>query len=1101
MPVAAISIDTPAAPKQSIAARTLRKIAIRISLVVAVATALSYWHIRTGFEQQARDNLERYVEQRRERESAVFNLASGNVRAFAEAYGRELQQADPREAERRFATLFETRPDGTTRLTEDVYRTYGVTGYIGKFVLADRDLKRRLVTAFDIVAQLGPAWASQFPNLYVVTREGAVIMYWPGKPWALESSDWEISGKLSLLSDDRDRVVVAGAEVPQAAGAAPQQQSGNGSERWSELYFDYGAGDWLVSVTRPVAGAAAPLLRVGQDILMHDLIGRAIASDMKGTYTILFSDAGRLIAHPRFMEAIQARSGALPISEIRDPHLEQIQTLARTATGRAVANEPHDEIVAMSKIDGPGWTLATVFPLSIAAESAWEAARIVLVMGALALLIEILILSSTLKAQIGTPLRQLTRAAGSVAAGRFAPPLDVRRDDEIGELADAFTTMARQIDAREKALNERSASLAQLNEQLAHELTERERAERELAHHRELNALLDTIDYGILFLDAALTVRIANAAYREMWGVADAMAAGTPIRSIKACPGHDQGAIDAEVERICRDDALDEIQRPDGRILRRHSVQLPDGGRMLTYLDITDQRRALQAIEAAEQRQRRLLELAPFPLAVTRLSDGMVLYANARLEEITGVAAEQARGTFALDFYANPDDRRRIVDLLRRDGRVKDVEVLMRQSTGGRRFWALINAAVADYEGEPALLSAFNNITAMKQREEQLEAAKRETEGALRDLHAVLDTIQYGVLFLDRDLKIRLANQAYRQLWNMPAAFYDHPRELDEDMEESRTRGLHDVADADWQAYKERRVAEIRRGSIGPIEMRLRNGRIVQYRCTVLPDGGRMLTYLDITPMKRIEEALRHAKGHAEQASRAKSQFLANMSHELRTPLNAVLGYSELLTDGIYGALPEKAYEVLGRVQANGRHLLALINDVLDLSKIEAGELSLVREPYSVDAVVKATMSAAEALANAKGLRLRCTVPDDLPPGLGDERRLTQVLLNLVGNAIKFTEAGSVEISAGVEGGRLRIAVADTGVGIAPGEQERIFGAFQQGSSAAPHGRGGTGLGLAISRRIVELHGGSIQLRSALGEGSVFTIELPVAEGSLTEAA
>ena len=143
-----------------------------------------------------------------------------------------------------------------------------------------------------------------------------------------------------------------------------------------------------------------------------------------------------------------------------------------------------------------------------------------------------------------------------------------------------------------------------------------------------------------------------------MWGVADAMAAGTPIRSIKACPGHDQGAIDAEVERICRDDALDEIQRPDGRILRRHSVQLPDGGRMLTYLDITDQRRALQAIEAAEQRQRRLLELAPFPLAVTRLSDGMVLYANARLEEITGVAAEQARGTFALDFYANPDDRR-----------------------------------------------------------------------------------------------------------------------------------------------------------------------------------------------------------------------------------------------------------------------------------------------------------------------------------------------------------------------------------------------------------------------------------------------------------
>jgi signal transduction histidine kinase len=179
-----------------------------------------------------------------------------------------------------------------------------------------------------------------------------------------------------------------------------------------------------------------------------------------------------------------------------------------------------------------------------------------------------------------------------------------------------------------------------------------------------------------------------------------------------------------------------------------------------------------------------------------------------------------------------------------------------------------------------------------------------------------------------------------------------------------------------------------------------------------------------------------------EAASRHKSEFLANMSHELRTPLNAVLGYAELIRDGIYGEVPGKIQDVLERIQHNGRHLLGLINDVLDLSKIEAGQLTLQPVDYALREVPLGVVGATEGLAAEKKLKLELDVPPDLPAGRGDERRITQVLMNLVGNAIKFTEAGTVAIRARVENRHLVVSVSDTGPGIAPADQERIFEEF-----------------------------------------------------------
>ncbi len=214
-----------------------------------------------------------------------------------------------------------------------------------------------------------------------------------------------------------------------------------------------------------------------------------------------------------------------------------------------------------------------------------------------------------------------------------------------------------------------------------------------------------------------------------------------------------------------------------------------------------------------------------------------------------------------------------------------------------------------------------------------------------------------------------------------------------------------------------------------------------------------------------------------EVASQHKSQFLANMSHELRTPLNAILGYTELILDNIYGDMPQRMRGVLERVQSNGKHLLGLINDVLDLSKIEAGQLTLSLDDYSINDVVQNVVTAIEPLASEKSLALKVELPSDLPTAHGDQRRLAQVLLNLVGNAIKFTDSGEVTIKAAAVNGAYTLSVRDTGPGIDPADQVKIFEEFQQADDSSTKTKSGTGLGLSIAKRIVTMHGGRIWVR------------------------
>jgi GAF domain-containing protein len=242
----------------------------------------------------------------------------------------------------------------------------------------------------------------------------------------------------------------------------------------------------------------------------------------------------------------------------------------------------------------------------------------------------------------------------------------------------------------------------------------------------------------------------------------------------------------------------------------------------------------------------------------------------------------------------------------------------------------------------------------------------------------------------------------------------------------------------------------------------------------------------------RLFDEIQDKSRQLEEASQHKSQFLANMSHELRTPLNAILGYTELMADGAYGEPSEKMLGILNRLEANGRHLLGLINDVLDLSKIEAGQLVLELSDYSVQDIAQTVRSTLEPLASDKKLAFKVDVAPQLPPGRGDGRRLTQVLINLVGNAIKFTDAGEVAIKAEANNGLFYVSVRDTGPGISATDQAKLFQEFQQADNAITRKKGGTGLGLAISKRIIEMHGGKIWVESQPGQGSTFAFTLPV---------
>jgi PAS domain S-box-containing protein len=410
------------------------------------------------------------------------------------------------------------------------------------------------------------------------------------------------------------------------------------------------------------------------------------------------------------------------------------------------------------------------------------------------------------------------------------------------------------------------------------------------------------------------------------------------------------------------------------------------------------------------------------------------------------------------------------------------------------------------------LFQKTQQLRAIEQREAQRQLEERERELQQRHLQELAEsearlsrfketldaTLDCVFIFDAQTLKFSYVNQgAVEQFGYTPQEFLEMtPLDMETGFDEISFREMTEPLIAgEWASLLFERSARHKDGHQVPVEV------FLQYMASN-GDGPRFVAIVrDITQRKKMEESLIEAKNQAEAANRAKSEFLASMSHELRTPLNVILGFSKLLLNPQIGELNNDQKTYMHDVVESAEHLLLLINDVLDLSKIEAGKLTLECAPVCLAEVLLGSLSVVREKARAHNLQLEtCIAPavSELPPVSADARKIKQVLFNLLSNAAKFTpDGGSITLRAELIESTLSplcvaIAVQDTGIGIAPENLERIFGDFEQIDSSYARQQPGTGLGLALSRRLCELHGGNLTVESQVGKGSTFTLTLPL---------
>ncbi|HEX2717209.1 MAG TPA: ATP-binding protein [Gemmatimonadaceae bacterium] len=398
----------------------------------------------------------------------------------------------------------------------------------------------------------------------------------------------------------------------------------------------------------------------------------------------------------------------------------------------------------------------------------------------------------------------------------------------------------------------------------------------------------------------------------------------------------------------------------------------------------------------------------------------------------------------------------------------------------------------------------------------RLRAAEQRVLEAAREWRATFDALEHAVVLLDDDSRVVRTNRAAARIF-------------DKDFPQMIGRGLDEVADGLEPAERAALLDAARRGRLGGAETTRGELHIGGrwYVVSTYPfrsESGRFVGVVfvlaDVSEEIDLLERERRARAEADAANHTKSEFLAMMSHEIRTPINAIMGYSDLLDAGVGGQLTEAQRDYLNRVRASSVHLLGLVNDVLDLAKVDAGHLTVAREVHSSRAVVDAAIALLQPQAEARGLKRFGADPCDDLPFVGDEHRARQVLVNLLSNAVKFTEPGGAvhvecllanEIPA-VSGEEPRPArqgqwtclrVTDSGIGISPSRQISMFEPFVQGEQGKTRTHGGTGLGLTISRRLARLMGGDLTVESVEGEGSTFTLWLPTPKraGAVTPAA
>jgi PAS domain S-box-containing protein len=647
---------------------------------------------------------------------------------------------------------------------------------------------------------------------------------------------------------------------------------------------------------------------------------------------------------------------------------------------------------------------------------------------------------------------------------------------------------------------------------LREEKTERQQRERQLQESEErLRGVVDTVVDGIILIDEGGKVTDFNPAAEKIFGYAAAEVIGQNVRMLMPEPYHSEHdgyiggflstgkkkiiGIGREVRGRCKDGSVFPMELSVSEMRLEERVMFTGVVR-----DITERKRAEE-------------ELGKLALVASRTDNAVVLtdpegrveWVNEGFTRLTEYELEEVVGRKPGHLLQGPDTDSRTVDYMREQlAREEGFNAeLINYTKSGRRYW--VQMGIQPIRDDKGRLVRFMGIESDITERWLAEETLRNISTLQR---AILNSANYTIIATDTEGTILTFNAAaeemlgYRRgevigkesraIFHDPEEVAHRARELSIELGRQIEPGFEVfVARARLGEPDEREWTYIRKdGSRFPALLSVTALRDEQERIT-----GFLGIARDITDRKRAEEAVLRARDEAEAASRAKSQFLANMSHELRTPLNAIIGYSEMLQEEAEDQGFEGYIVDLERINGAGKHLLSLINDILDLSKIEAGRMDLDIQTFSVRELVDGVATTARSLIGENKNSLNVEIGEDVGGMSADQVKVRQILFNLLSNAAKFTREGRIDVrvsSERVDGsGWLCFEVEDSGIGMTPEQVEGVFQAFRQADPSTTRKYGGTGLGLAITRRFCELMGGEVGVESRQGEGSTFSVRLP----------
>ncbi|MDM8559608.1 response regulator [Candidatus Parabeggiatoa sp. HSG14] len=1062
----------------SLTRKMLMQMGIRITIVIILATGIGYWHLVSVLKSQTLKELERYVIERGQRESNIFNLAQDNHLVLKEEFSRRLQELGDHDPLKRFEQFFVKWSDGTTRnrpkdQSSHDFDTILYPGiFIGKQTDINADIRRRVMIFYDLLMSYGPAWRNRFVDTYFLAPENMVVNYWPGEPWGLTApADLNIQTEEYFYVSDKKH--------------NPERR-----QAWTGLYFDHVVELWMVSVETPIDDDKGKhIATIGNDIILNELMDRTIHNTFEGAYNLILRHDGRLIAHPNKMIEIQEKEGYFDIFKSGDQHLIRILELVKKAglNQTIIENIVDNEYLAITQLEGPHWYFVTVYPKSLLSTLAFKTSRFIMILAIISLLIAILILFFVWRNQVAKPLHEFILATRQLATGNFCietitdkegrsimQTLPIERSDELGQLAQSFQIMADQLKASFDTLELQNIEFKAILEDIVQ--VSQGLATGNLGVTPQAEYTGNLIEIKSALEEALANLRVVT---KDIVRVSQGLATGelqiTPTAEYQGDFEQIKNALETATTKLAKATKKNATQD----WLKTGQTQLNDlisgeheimtlAKNIITFLATYNTKALVGLFYLLEK---------PSQNAYLKLIANYG-YGNVnRPEEFSmgqGLVGQAALEQRTISFNPKPEECIPIIRSVLANALPKHIlliPVLYENTVKG-----VIEIGFSETPSPlhqefleqvmPNIGIAVNTAESRTRMQELLHRSQKQTD-ALQEQSETLHRKQSELQETNEELQSQ-SEELQVQAEELQTK-EEELRQSNEELEE-RTREL------------ERQKADIQQKNI----------KLKQ-------------TQVDMEEAKVAVEA--KAK-ELELTNKYKSEFLANMSHELRTPLNSLLILSQLLADNKDGHLSDKQVEYAQTMNSAGSELLTLINEILDLSKVEAGKMEAHFEEVSATDLIKTIEQKFRHIAEDKGVDFSIKIVDDVTYLHTDEQRLKQILNNLLSNALKFTSQGKIQLTVQHSDNSsvlqqqdnenlfadtkiIAISVADTGIGIPTDKQKVIFEAFQQVDGSTSRNYGGTGLGLSISRQFARLIGGEIELHSVEGEGSTFTLYLP----------